>query len=673
MSSAKALSPITISSLRGGLDDNDPPTSLSQDSCTVAENVEFYLSTLGERRAGCIAINLPTSITADPTIDTVSWMGVHYPTNALGAIELWELAQGITGSNSTLSHNALGTWATVTPNDPITVTSGFGSQMRGTSLHAKFYLAHKSAFDRLHVWDGSTLRRTGLLPPAAAPTGADTGSGSYGSARYFRVRFTVVSGSVILRRSEPSPVLTFTPSGSGSGVIITKPASLGEGETNWEVEASTDNANFYRIASPAVGTTTYTDSTVFATGYVSGILSEQLTAYTVIPSGRYMTTDADRLLSCGSWENPNFGSRIWWTPVLGATGVGNDERLDMTVNPYIDLDGFEGGDLTGVSQSLNGYFYAFKWQHIYKIIRNGQLTNAYQATPITKSRGAFPGSVIDGVDQSGNPALYFLDPQVGPMRIGIYGMEWLGRDIRNLWSRVNQNASVPAHGVFYQSKNQVHFWVALDGSDHPNAKIIVHCDEIVSDANGGRRGWVTVPVGNRIADAYCSCMFSANVDSGDIRSFDLVPFIGKTQWSVAGNTIKNLIQRCDVGTTDAFTTNDTAAYYYASVQTRPFAPMSFMTKTGLLAGTLVLASSGSPSNDVHVRADKDFGLETKLIGVPLFPQANETILVKRLDNLNFADLNTVQITFGDLDRTVLPTTTWQLHLFAMKITAEQSS
>lgn len=676
MPSQKSLQPITVSSLRGGVNDNDPPTSLAADVCTIAENVEFSFSTLGERRGGCTAIALPASITGDANITAVTFMGTHYPTNSLGAVELWAMGQSLTAANNVLTRNVTGTWGTVTPDDAINTNYllGYGSSIRGASLHGKFYISYKSSVDQLHVWDGTTLRKTGLAQPAAAPTATDGGGGgTIASKRYYRIRYVTMSGTTVLRRSEPSSVLGFTPDGSHANVTVTRPALISQGETHWEIEASTDNANFYRLTQILVATTTYADTIVFAAGYASGgVLSELLTAYTLIPSGKYMTTDADRLIIGGSWENSLYGSRIWWTPVLGSTGVGNDERLDMTVNPYIDLDGFEGGDLTGLSHSVNGYLYAFKWGAIYKVLRKGQATGAYDAVPITKSRGAFPNSLVEGVDQAGNPALYFLDPLVGPMRIGIYGLEWLGRDLRTLWGRVNQNAVVPAHGVFYQSKNQVHFWVALDGADHPNAKIIVHTDQIVSDANGGRRGWVTVPVGDRISDAYCSTMFSDNIDSADIRSFSQTPFIGKGQWIVAGSTIKQLIQRCDVGTTDAFNAGDTTAFYRARVQTRPFSPVGVGNQTGLMAATLVVASASAPANDVHVQAVKNFGVETKTLGVDLFSLGTEDVLVKQLDNLNFSEVNTIQFTFGDLDMAINPTTNWQLQLFSAKMTSGQT-
>lgn len=672
---AIGIQPITINSLSGGLNDTDPATSLKPDECTIAENVEFFFTPMGERRSGCVPIGLPTSVSGNALIEATTWMGVHYPSNALNATELWALSQNLTTNDNVLTRNVAGVWSTVSPTlDALTVTSGQGAGIRATSLHKKFFVTYKSAVDRAHVWDGSVLRRTGVASPSNAPVGADTGAGAFASTRYYRVRYTEMSGSTVLRRSEPSPVLTFTPSGAGTGVIVTRPALVSEGETHWELEASTDNANFYRIATTVIGTTTTTDSTAFATGYASvGILSEALTSYSLIPSGKFVTTDGDRLIMGGSYENSAYASRIWWTPVLGATGVGNDERLDMTVNPFIDLDGFEGGELTGLSRSVNGYYYAFKWQSIYKIIRQGNLTNAYSAIPVSKARGAMPGSLIEAVDQSGSAALYFLDPLVGPMRIGKYGLEWLGGSLRTLWSRVNQNATIVCHGVHYPFKNQVHFWLAVDGSNHPNFKIVLQCNQVQSDANGGHRGWSTVPVGNRMSDAYCSTMFSQNVDSMDSRSFYQIPFIGKGKWTVAGVTKKDLIQRCDIGGTDALTAGDSSAYYYARIQTRPYSPSTVLNKVGIMAGTLVVGAITNPTNDVHVQVVKDFGLETKTVGVVLFPVSDETVLIRALDNLSFSEVRALQMTFGDLDTNILPITNWQLHLFSMKIRGEQTA
>lgn len=693
---------LTISSLRGGLNDADPPLALESDSCTLAENVEFFNTTLGERRLGCVAINMEGTVIGsddDPSAifgtgaDQVSWAGRHLPTNDQRDAELWQLESPsdytTTGGNTgELFRRTPDGWLRVLFDHSIeTRVAENAHRISAVSLHGKYFIAARSelvdiasatpvgTYDRIMVWDGTHLRLAGQSAPVLAPTGADTGVGAFASTRYYRVRFVTVSGSTVLLRSEPSPVLTFAPSGAGTGVIVTRPASAGaEHETHWELEASTDNANFYMIARTIMATTTVTDSAVFATGYATGTLSEDLTSYSLIPSGKYLSVDSDRLLIAGNWETPAYASRLWWTPVFGNTGVGNDERLDMTVNPFIDLDGYEGGEITGLSRAVNGYTFVFKFSHIYKVARTGQRRSAYSAIPITKDRGAFPGSLVEAVDEAGSPAQYFLDPKIGPMRIGNNGLEWCGQDVRNFWTRVNQSAIVPCHGVFYQAKNQVHYWVAVDGADYPNAKIVVHCTEIKSDANGARDGWVTVPVGDRIADAHCSVMFSNNVDSIDPRNQLLVPFIGKRAWIVGSTTIYDLIQQCDTGPTDAFTTGDDDAYYYGRIQTRPIVPAGIMNKCGVLSACVVASSLQGANNSLYIQGVKDFGTDSLLTGTVFTPSpSGEEIVIKTLDDFSFSEAKAIQITFGDLDETVLPTASWELHSFSMKVRMEQTS
>lgn len=674
----KSTFPLQVPSLRGGLNDNDPSVALPDDACTIAENVEFFYSTLGERRLGCAAISdTPAQITGNANIQEVQWMGIHYPTNDVGDAELWALATHLTNSTQTINRRTKTAWSNVAaPSDAITVTSGLGHKLSAVSLHGKFYIMYKSGVDLAHVWDGTTIRQAGLAAPAVAPTGSNTGgAGTIAGTRYYRVREALLSGTTVSLRSEPSPVLTFTPSGANLTITVTKPATQNASATHWEIEASEDNANFYRVSRIVIGTTTYVDSQPFNSGYaIIGVLSEDLTSYTQIPSGKFVTVDSDRLIIAGSWENPIYGSRIWWTPQLANTGNGNDERLDMTVFPFIDLDGFEGGEITGVSRAVNGYLYAFKWGAIYKIVRTGQRTAAYTAIPITKSRGAVPGSLIEAVDQSGNPAQYFLDPKVGPMRIGVYGVEWCGRDIRNLWSRVNLSATVPCHGVFYQAKNQVHWWLALDGADHPNAKVVVQVNEMRSTQNdGARRGWTTVPVGNRISDAHCSIAYATNISTANSRSQNFVPFIGKEQWTVDASTIKNLIQQCDQGSTDALTGNDSLAYYYGKVQSKPFAPVGLLNSFGIMTGALVTTTTDPPHNDIYVQVVGDFGKNVSVLkGISTIPDTTETITIKNIDDLSTAELITIQFLFGDLDTDIQPATPWKLHSFSAKLRTEQS-
>jgi len=658
-------------SLRGGLNSTDPQMALASDACVVAENVEFLNATLAERRAGCVAITLPASITGNVNIDTVVWMYRHLATGSEGDAQLWVLAQGLASpANWVLTYRDKTTWNTVTFSlDTPDFTAPNGHRISAQTLHSKLFLACNTDQDYLHVWDGTSLRRVGLATPAA-PTAVDTGAaGTFSGARYYRIRYTVMSGSTVLRRSEPGSVLTFTPSGTKTGAVITKPVSIGEGETHWEIEASTDNANFYRLSQIVVGTTTYTDTVALGTGYSSsGTLSESATAYTRIPSGKFLTSDEDRLLVASSWENTVYASRIWWTPVFGATGSGNDERIDLTTDPFLDLDTSAGGDITGMSKSVNGYIFAFKWSHIYKVVRKGQLSQAYEAFPLTKAKGALPGSIVEAFDESGNPSLYFLDPKTGPHRIGKNGIEWVGRDIQTTWLTVNTSATVPCHGVFYPQKKQIHYWVATGSSNYPDTKLVVQINELRSDDEGARRGWSIVPSPARIASAHCSTLFSDNVDTTNDRNQLLRPFIGKQSWTVGASTITDLVQRCDTGTKDAYTTGDTAAEYVAKVRSKPFLMSGLLQKDGVMAGTLIATADSDSNDQVYVKLIRDFGVEEQSVNTNLAPASTETYVIKPLDSLKMSETRAVAIEVGDV---ATPTNNWQVHGISLKVRREE--
>lgn len=663
-----------ILSLRGALDDTSPPSILEEDRCTVAENVEFVDSTCGERRRGCTAIDLPSSITGNANLDAVTWAHRHLGSNLEGASELWLFAQSLTGADNLLTRRTKTTWETITPLVAIDSEEGRGHQISAQTLHGKLFFSYKSAEDRTYVYDGTTLRRAGHAAPGAAPTVADTGSGSFTGTRYYRVRFTTQASGTTIIRSEPSAVQTFSPSGSGTDARITKPASIGEDETHWEVEASLDNVNFYRIATVVVGTTTYDDSTAFTTGYAaSGTLSEDIQDYTLLPSGKFLRADQDRLLVIGSWESTDQASRVRWTPVFAASGVGNDERLELDTDPFLDLDGFEGGEITDVGRTLNGYIHVYKRGHVYRLVRTGNRAQAYEAFALTKSRGALPGSVITAVDQAGLPAEYFLDPSVGPMRIGPSGLQWCGRDIQTRWDTVNTNATVPCHGVYQRETRQVHYWVATGSSEYPNEKIIVHTNEMRDSEEGARRGWVTVPDGDRIAAAHCSVMFSPNVDTTDDRTFPLVPFIGKEAWTVGLNSIRDLVQRCNTGNTDAHTDGDTVSTYYARVKTRPFTLSGLLTHLRLMSAALLVKTSTDADARLSVHAIRDFGAEDLPVATDLLAAQGEEFTIKRLDDLNFSEIHILQLEMGDLNTDLTPPEAWQINQVQIKVNLGQEA
>lgn len=660
--------PLMISSLRGGLDDTSPPLSVAKDACTIAENVEFVRSTLGERRKGCAPIDLPTEFDG---FDAVTMLSRHYPTTDEGDVELWAIAQDLDTDaepDFSLCYRDNTDWTEVDTIDDPDLSLPNGQSPTTQTLHGKLFFAIQSDpdIDRLHVWDGVDYRRAGLAAPAAAPTVTNTGSGAYIGTRYFRTRFIATPNSMtatpVYRRSEPSPVTTFTPSLTGLSARIAEPAAINEGETYWEVEASLDNYVFYRIATKAVGSATYDDSTNYNVGYAAaGVLSADIGDYTLLPSAKFISVDNDRLLFAGSTVDETQGSRVGWTPVGLAPGVGNDERMELDTDPFLDLDGFEGGDVTALSANITGYNYAFKLSHIYKLVRTGNRQQAYEAIPLTKAVGAFPGSLVEAVDQAGQPTLYFLDPATGPRRIGRDGLEWCGRDIQTFWGRVNRNAYVPATGVYYNAKKQIHWWVAVDGSNYPNAKLVLHTSEMRITDEGARRGYATVPVGDRIASALCSVMFSDNVDTSAARNQSFKPLSGGT------DDADEFVQMGDSGTDDNGTT------YRGRVQTAPFQIAGLMNQSEIMAAALLAEASDDTDSSIYVRAVRDFGIETLTVDTTLEPVSTEAYVIKQLDDLSFAELYVVQLEMGDLDEDEAPMDSWALNGLMLKTAAGESA
>ncbi len=642
--SVRKATDFNVPSLRGGQDDTTAPNAVADDQCVSAVNVEFNISQLGERRNGSLAISSPAAITA---LASVTFLGRHLPSSDRSIAELF--AVGATVGSAPALQRRTTVWNSISITDTATNTGDYLFKWSGASVHQKYFLGYKSNVDRLHVWDGSTLRRVGLAMPSAAPTGANTGIGTLASTRYYRIRYTVKSGAVTLLRSEPSLSLTFTPSGSGTGVIVTKPVTISENETHWELEASLDNINYYVLATTAVATPTVTDSTSAVTGYATGVLSADIGDYTVPGSAKFVSIDDDRLILGGSWEVEGMTSRVAWTPVYGdLTGQGNDERIPLATDNFLDLDAGNGGELTALSGTVDGSVYAFKWSQIWKLTRTGQRAQAYTAFAISKVRGAIDGSVVEGLDDAGRPVLFFLDPKVGPMRIGASGLFWAGKDIKTTWERVNIEATqVIARGLFYPQSNQVKWTIAVDGSNTPNLGLTLQLDNVVMSEDGLRKGW-SLSTGDS-TQALAMVMYSSNVDTANPRMRNLVPLIGVA--SVTGAHIQIL----NTGVTD----NGTA--YVASITTKPYSLAGILNKFRLRAAAL-FAEADANSN-LRISITRDMGLETATVDVNLAPEASETDVVKQMDNLTLGEMHMAQITISDVD---VPSGQWVLNALSFK-------
>ena len=628
---------LNILSLRGGMNDTDPPNALSDDQCTLAQNVEFFYSMLGERRAGCGPLVITSSDLDDEAV--IVHISQWFPSNQIVVPEVFAIGATAGVSTTVAYRNTSAVWAEITTiDDALNTTSPDVYGITTQSLHGVLFVSYHSAVDRMHVWDDTNLRRSGMAQPAAAPTGADHGAGAFTGTRYYRVRFITKSGAAILNQSEPSLVLTFAPSGGGDGITVTKPPTVSEHETHWVLEASTDKKLFFLLATTVVGTTTFLDTTVFATGYSDGALSDAIGAYGLQPSAKFLAVDGDRLIGGGHWTDKTKMSDVWWSPVQADPGVGNPERLPIVttggtpITTTKTLDNYDGGPLTGLAAATFGVWYAFKNSAIYQANRTSDVISAYDMITVSKTIGAIPGSIVKAVDASGATWIYFLDPNEGPYRIGPGGLQRIV-GLRITWGRINlQAANVIACSCYYAYKQQVHWWIAVDGNDSPNMKLVLQVSELRQIGENIGRGWSVVQSGDRIAQAYCATILTETVSIGGITSISNRPFIGLTA--------PDLIQRCDTLTTDA------GIAYAAKIVTKPYIANGLLDKFGAMNASL-LATQNATSAPV-LRFIRDMGVETSAAVTANLTQVGaETLVLVDFDAFVMSGSRLLQVQISD--------------------------
>ncbi len=634
---------LTIRSLRGGLNTDDPASELKPDQCTAAMNVEFHTVPCGERRRGCVSINQGAYAN---TYDAIVMVARHLPTDDETAAQLW--FAGAVGGVTSFRYKDTA-WNAVSPVDAVDNSNDIYA-MRAVSFHNKLYVTYNSPVDRLHVWDGTTLRRAGIAAPSAAPTAVDQNIGTLSGTRYYRVRWLVQVAGVTIRRSEPSAVLEFTPSGAGGSVLITAPTTAGaDSPTHWEIEASLDNATFYTAHTfLAVSSTTVNDNVPYSEGYTGGTsvhagggrLSETSGDYTVPLSAKFLTVDDDRLVMASSFETTALTSRVSWTPVNGDPGVGNDERVPIATVNFLDLDAGQGGGITDMSQASNGFFYVFKWRAIYKMVRTGVRSQAYQASVVSKSLGAIPGSVVSGLDEFGRSCIYALDPSLGIYRIGANGLQLhhgLGSKVNtgSTWSTVNTDAAtVLCCSVYYADAKQVKWFLATNGSDLPNLEVVLQTDATrVDDTGTGIEGGVSLANG-QISNVISATMFAGNIDAGTARSKVLKPTVG-----TYGASATATIRQQDTGTTDDGTA------YAATLTSAPVMAAGQLNRFGTLSAGLVAMAASAVT--VVLGQSRDFGATEKTATIDLTPTASETEVIKTADNSGFASIRALQVSLSD--------------------------
>lgn len=652
-----AIIPIYITDQRGGRNGIDSPVSPSfpMNQCTEALNVDFFDTPLGRKRGGAATIG----ITGGTAFSVGSWfLKRHVPAGDESAMELW----GVDGTGLTKRLAGGTAWANVTLKDAW--TGGAYYNINGVAFNGKLFLFGQTAVDRAHVWDGSTVRRVGLAAFAAGPTVANQGSGSYpNTARYYRARSIEVVGGVVIRRSEASASsAVFTPSASGLSARVTRPTAVGEGESHWEIEVSSDGVTFYILAGFAYGTqiaiaTTTYDDTTLSTAYSSLTLAFESGAYSLMASYRFGITDGNRLIMAGQNSNGKT-SRIFYTPVLGSTNEGDDERvptLDSPVN-YLDINEKDGGAVTGLGGPINGVDWAFKYRQTWRLTPTGDIDTPLIARKISNTIGCIgEKSIINGEDAAGNPCLYFWSAK-GPYRLGMNGLEYLGRDVEdylrglNGKTAVNSLSSVPPHGVYHADINQVWWWVSTGNNNSPDLKLILDVKQAtMSDQFGVRGGW-SVHTGLS-AVAVCSSMFSNTI--GASMTADLKPYVGR---------IGPVISKCD--TSDQ---TDEGTPFQSYITTRSLLPIERLGERVGVRETMLVAKAQSGVS-IQQSIIKDFGVAANQTdSVLLTAEGSESRVIRKFDGSMQADMGIIQIQLGDASAIAA---TWALDALMVPVDTE---
>ncbi len=614
---------LVIGDLRGGRNGSDAPLSLPDTQCVEALNVDWYRATLGSKRNGASSVSLAPSIAGiafTGYLSSLFYASYGY-TDYPFAVDSAKIVNFYEGSYPG--------WTRVFNGDAISANP---EAVNAVTFNNRTYVCYNSGVDRLHYWTREwsatdTFYRVGIPVPVAAPTVTNYGSGSYAATlRYYKVAFVDISGSDTLNRSELSPLVSFTPSGSGSAARVARPTGhAGEHYTHWELYGSSDG-NLYRLLDTIeILTTTYDDTT--APGSYDGEFAPVVGANTPPGSWKYIATNGNRLLGVGNWVGGQ-QSRVWYTPVYGASDIGDAERIPTS--NFIDLDAYDGDTATGIVGSFMGNSIVFKQRQIWRLVPTGDDVTPYSAICLTKAIGCVaPKSIAIGEDENGSPSLYFMSHR-GPYRLGSSGLEYCGRDIEDLTATMNQTATVPCHATWHPSRHQMWFWVALNSDSYPSERLVMDTQLARRGAEGVRGGWSRHT--GVSCTARCSMSFGPTMTSG--ARLDTLPYAGSS-------ATVNLLLKCD----DDTVTRDNTTPFQAYIKTKPY-PLGGLGFNCSVKQSHLTAKAGEGVT-ITQTIDRDYGAEVRESTCPLTSTGDETRVQRQFEGSDMQGAGVVQFQVGD--------------------------
>jgi hypothetical protein len=648
----------------------DAAQNIPEDMSQESVNVSLKAGTLGTKRK---------------TIKEVIFSPFDVgPSRIVGVNALFKFAPGQSFSGTQLvimdNSSPVRMYASIAPpisnrqlvlTDAVTVVASLGAPWMSSAaaLNRKLYIAYQSGVNRLHVLDiknggisTTALRRSGLKA-SAVPTVANQGGGATLPAipRWYATCNRVKSGSTVILQSNLTAGVAFTPSGAGDFARVTKAAATGENETHWVLWGSVVSADgpFYPIAETAVATTFYDDAQDPNTYSANGDAAPPFGSHYPMPSVKSIVSDGARLVGFGVWESaagdsvlPQNGT-IYFSPVLAASfGSGSgqdDERFQATADQVdtlvlsLDADSID----VGLSPVLNNKIYAFQRRGIWALTPTQNSQVPYAKHQIDKHRGAMTmQSIILGADAQGQPCIYFLNPDDGPNRIGIGGtIEWLGKDIADIWPTVNQYAGFQvSHGVYDSNAKEVRWFVALTvANDDPSAIIVfnVTLGRTEVRGQGVRYGWSKWD--GMIATSRASIMLEPFPDADVLPPVEIM-YVGRI-------TTPYIARQSGV-----YTSDDNSSSFQAYV--RSGALWGFAARAFRRLFDAYLSARALAATTIRQTITRNNGQDNPTADVSIAAAGTETRVLRRVGDTNVAECNIAQVQLGD--SAAAATGSWQL-------------
>lgn len=337
----------------------------------------------------------------------IQWLARH--TTNDGLEENWGAANN--AGTVACARKVSGTWTPVSLID--SPVAGNLTEMHAVSFNGKLFLAYKSSVNRLHVWDGTSVRRVGLTVSGVG-SAANTGAGAYAAtARQYRFSQRIKSGTDIVCESELSAAISFTPSGGGAAARVTGPTAV-DSATHWVLYGLISSAGdvydlYEEIAETALGST-YDDSTAPAS--YSGDAPPVLNSNIPPPSAKCLATDSTRLILTGAWETSSTtgqtvpaANRVWFSRPLAATDVGDDEVVPNEL--WLNIG--DAGPTTGLG-TIYTDVYVFKLGATHKLVPTQDPDGPFSRVLISENFGAVGQRCItNGETEDGFSAIFFAD------------------------------------------------------------------------------------------------------------------------------------------------------------------------------------------------------------------------------------------------------------------------